>query len=111
MFDGLHHFHIRKRIHQKHEKFPHPNKWKRLMDKLIYVVGIVGPTMAIPQLLEIWIKKNAASVSLLSWVGFLCVSIFWLTYGLMHKEKPIILSSSLWIFFYSLIVSGIIIYG
>ena len=64
---GLHHFYKRKRIYQKLEPYPHPNKWKRLMDKLIYAVGIFGPVMTIPQLTKIWLDKNAAGVSAISW--------------------------------------------
>ena len=39
MLNGYHHFHRRKRIHLKHEKYPHPNKWKRLIDKISQAVG------------------------------------------------------------------------
>lgn len=108
---GVHHFHIRKRIHQNHESYPHPDKWKRLMDKLIYVIGILVPIMTFPQLIKIWIDKNATGVSLISWSTYLIAAIFWLIYGIMHKEKPIIITNVLWIFFDIFIVVGIIIYG
>jgi len=39
----------------KEEPYPHPNKWKRLMDKLIYFAGVLGPIMTIPQLSKIWV--------------------------------------------------------
>jgi len=48
MTEGLHHFHRRKRIYQKHEPYPHPDKWKRFMDHAIYCVGVFGPIMTIP---------------------------------------------------------------
>ena len=111
MTDALHHFHIRKRIHQKHEPYPHPNKWKALMDKIIYAVGIAGPLLTIPQLTKIWVDKNASGVSIVSWSAYLVIGVFWLTYGIMHKEKPIILTYSLWIIINAFIVVGIIIYG
>ena len=111
MRQGLHHFHRRKRIHQKHEPYPHPNKWKRLMDKVIYVVVIVGVLMNIPQVAKIWIGQNATGVSVISWGAFFIISIFWLIYGIMHKEKPIILSSIGVMFFQALVVIGTLIYG
>lgn len=111
MLNGYHHFHRRKRIHLKHEKYPHPNKWKRLIDKVIYVVGIGAPLMTIPQLTKIWIEKNASGVSVISWASYLIAAIVWLIYGIAHKEKPIILAYSLWIIFEILIVVGTLMYG
>jgi len=107
---GLHHFSRRKRIYQKHEPYPHPNKWKRLMDKLIYVIGILGPIMTIPQLMKVWIEKNVAGLSIVSWGAYLIIAIFWLVYGIMHKDKPIVFSSGLWIIVHSLIIVGVVLY-
>ncbi len=59
---GLHHFHARKRIHKRHEPYPHPDRLKKFMDKAIYFIGAFGPIMAIPQLVKIWVEKNAAGV-------------------------------------------------
>jgi uncharacterized protein with PQ loop repeat len=108
---GLHHFHTRKRIHQKHEQYPHPDKWKRFMDKAVYAVGALGPLLTVPQLIKIWIDKNAAGVSVVSWSGFILYGFFWLAYGIMHKEKPIIFTYTLWIIFQAFIVIGAVIYG
>ncbi|MFC1691296.1 SemiSWEET family sugar transporter [Nanoarchaeota archaeon] len=107
---GLHHFHKRKRIHHKHEQYPHPDKFKRFMDKAIYVVGVLGPIMTIPQLLKIWVDKNAIGVSLVSWIAYLIGAVFWVVYGIIHKEKPIIITYALWIVLDIFIVAGIIIY-
>ena len=109
--EGLHHYNTRKRIHQKHEPYPHPHKWKNFMDRMIYVVGVFGPIMTIPQLSKIWIEQNAAGVSAISWTAYLIAAIFWLIYGIMHKETPIILTYSLWIILEVFIIIGIIIYG
>lgn len=108
---GLYHFHKRKRIHQKLEPYPHPDKWKRLMDNLIYVVGIFGPVMTIPQLIKIWVEKNASGVSAISWAAYLIASLFWLAYGVMHREWPIIFNAVLWVVLEILIIIGAIVYG
>ena len=108
---GLHHFHRRKRIYLNHEPYPHPNKWKRLMDKLIYVVGIIGPIMTIPQVTKIWIEKNAGGISLIVWITYTITSAIWTVYGVMHKEKLIIFSSSMLFIMNLLIVIGALIYG
>jgi uncharacterized protein with PQ loop repeat len=107
MFKGWHHFHKRKRIHEKHEPYPHPDKLKNMMDKMIYVVGIMGPIMAIPQLFMIWVEKNTLGVSPITWSAFLVIGIFWLSYGVVHKAKPIITTYIGWIIMDTLIVIGI----
>lgn len=108
---ALHHFHLRKRIHLENQPYPHPDKWKNFLDRIIYVVGISGPIMTIPQLYKIWIEQNANGVSFISWTSYLVTSIFWLMYGLTHKEKPIIVTNICWVIINTLIIIGIIFYG
>ncbi|MBW2981380.1 hypothetical protein KY343_00740 [Candidatus Woesearchaeota archaeon] len=107
---GLHHLHKRKRIHVKHEKYPHPNKLKRFMDHIIYFIGIVGPLMTIPQIWKIWVGKNAAGVSIISWTAYFITAFFWLTYAVLHREKPLIFTYSIWIILEAMIVIGTILY-
>jgi len=108
---GLHHFHIRKRIHKHHEPYPHPDRTKRAVDKMIYIVALVGPLFNVPQLLKIWINQNASGVSAVSWGAFMFISGFWLLYGILHKEKPIIIANIFYMFFHAIILVGAILYG
>ncbi len=111
MVDGFHHFHKRKRISLKHEIYPSPNKLKRLVDGLIYLGGVLGPLLTIPQLTEIWFSKNASGVSIVSWGAYFIGAIFWLFYGLVHKEKPIIFTYGIWAILDLFIVIGVVIYS
>lgn len=108
---GLHHFHLRKRLHQKHQTYPHPDKFVRYLDGLIYIVGILGPVLTIPQVYAIWVIKDASGVSGLTWSAYLVFAFFWLLYGIVHKEKPIIISNCLWIVTEIIIVVGIFKYA
>ena len=108
---GLHHFHKRKRIHQKLEPYPHPHKWKRFMDNAVYAVGVFGPVMTLPQVATVWLEKNASGLSLISWIAYLLTAVFWFIYGIMHKEKPIIFTYGIWIVLDLLIVIGVLMYG
>jgi uncharacterized protein with PQ loop repeat len=108
---GLHHFHKRKRIFQKLEQYPHPDKMKRLMDHMIYFIGLIGPIMTLPQIATIWIDKNASGVSMITWATYLITSFFWLFYGIMHHEKPIMMTYTIWIFLEAFIVAGITMYN
>jgi uncharacterized protein with PQ loop repeat len=111
MSKGLHHFHKRKRVYENLEQYPHPDKWKNLLDKMIYFVGIFGPLMTAPQLAKIFIEKSAEGLSLITWASYVVVAIFWVIYGIAHKEKPIIVIYFFWVVVNSLAVIGILLYG
>lgn len=111
MATGLHHLYVRKRIHQKHEKYPHPNKWKRFIDKFIYIVAIFGPLIALPQVFKIWLNQDGSGVSILTWSGYLLGGIFWIIYGFTHKVKPIIITNIIWIALEIFIIIGIFKFG
>jgi uncharacterized protein with PQ loop repeat len=125
MASGLHHFHKRKRklkgkstsqlgspkkLKSPYET-PSRNKLKGFMDTIIYIVAVLGPLIAIPQVLKIWHAQDATGVSLITWVGYLAGGFFWLTYGVLHKEKPIVITNTLWIFVQIFIIVGIVRYG
>lgn len=78
------------------------------MDWFIYAVALLSPIMTLPQVTQIWIEKNVAGVSLLTWSSYTVFAVFWLTYGLIHREKPIILSNILGGSLNLIIVAGIL---
>ena len=111
MVAATHHLHKRKRVHLKKESYPHPNPWKRFLDKLVYVVGIIGPLSAIPQILKIWADKTAVGVSAITWAFYLIGSIIMLFYGITHKEKPLIIMYGSWVIINAIILIGVLIYS
>ena len=106
-----HHLHVRKRVHLKLEEYPHPDKLKNFLDKIIYVVGVLGPIMTLPQLFKIWVEKDASGVSLFSWSGYLMTASIWLVYAIVHKEKPLIITYISWIIVEVFLIIGIVIYN
>jgi len=107
---ALHHYHVRKRIHKKHEEYPHPDPWKRIMDRAIYPIGALGPLLTIPQLLTVWIHKDTSGLSLVTWVSWVVIAFFWLAYGITHREWPIIMTYIGWIAVELGVVIGILLY-
>lgn len=107
---GMHHYHLRKRIHEKKEEFPSNDKYKRFMDKAIYVIAIGGPFLYIPQVLKIWLEKTATGVSAISFAGAFIISSFWIIYGIIHKEKPILYANILYALLQAAVVIGALIY-
>lgn len=81
------------------------------MDKVVLAIGVIGPIMTIPQLIKIYFYRNAAGVSLISWATYLLCAVVWLQYGILHKDRAIILTYMLWIILDTLIVYGTIIYS
>jgi len=109
--NGMHHLHLRKRINLKDETYPHPEPFKRFMDKAIYVVGLLGILMTIPQIIQIYVLKNASGVNALTWGTYVFTAICWTIYGSIHKDKAVIITNALWILINFLVLLGVIIYG
>ncbi len=61
-----------------------------LLDRLVVFMGIVSIFATLPQVLTIWIGQDATAVSSLTWAYYSLFGIVLLSYGLVHKEKPII---------------------
>ncbi len=97
-------------IHHKHKR-SRPSQAHPFLDRLVYVAAIVSPLMTIPQLWKIWIEQNASGISLITWSTYLLVSIVWLSYGIAHKERAIILSNLFWVAMIPGIILGTILYG
>lgn len=111
MPDGIHHVHKRKRVHELNQPYPHPDKWMSTLDSLVFAVALFSVIMTVPQVLEIWGSKSAGNVSLMSWCAYNIASVFWVVYGIAHKEKVIIAVYSLYALLDALVVIGIILYG
>ena len=84
---------------------------KKALDKSIIFIGILSPIMTIPQIYKIFSNQSADGLSMISWITYIIVGSFWLTYGIVHKEKPIILVNIGWIIVNTGTLIGIILYG
>lgn len=87
---AFHHLHIRQRIYKNLEKFPHPQRTKNLLDRMMYVIGFVMPIMTIPQIMKILELRDATNLSLITWVASALSGIFFISYAVVHREKPLI---------------------
>lgn len=67
-----------------------------LLDRATLIAGIIGPVMTIPQLYQIYFFHSAAGVSVISWMAFGILDIPFLIYGIVHKDKPIVITYILW---------------
>ncbi len=104
MIHGLHNIHLTKRGKEAAER-------RLLFDKVMYLVGLFAPLMTVPQIYKIWVYQDAGGVSALSWGGYMLGSIFWFVYGIIHKEKPLIICNGVAAFLQFLVVVGTLFFS
>jgi uncharacterized protein with PQ loop repeat len=81
------------------------------LDKLTFVVGVIGPFTVLPQIYSIFSSHSAKGVSLATWTLIFIVTFPWILYGLAHKDKSIIVSFILWEIVNLSVVIGVLLYG
>lgn len=86
------------------------NRFKRILDKTVYFTGALSIVMAIPQVLQIHLNQSAAGVSFITWFMFMINAVIWTTYGIVHKEKPIMMMYISYFIIDMFIVVGILMY-
>lgn len=104
---GLHYL-LRKTRQLEKEDIENNKGLTSFINKFIYFVGGFGAAVIIPQVTKIWVYNEVEGVSLTTWGGFFIGSIFWLIYGLIHKEKPIVYTNAVVCLLDLLIIIGII---
>ena len=97
--DGHHHLSLRKRMHERLEPYPHPDAFKRFLDKIMMGVALIGPLATLPQVYQVFMTQDTKGLSLVTWTVWVLLSCVWLVYGLLHKEMPIVLSNLIYIVF------------
>ena len=80
------------------------------MDKLIIILGVVNIIATLPQVLLIWTEKSADGISVLSWGYYTFFAAMLLVYGILHREKPIIVNYTGGTILYGLVLIGAILY-
>lgn len=97
---------------RKHHVFIVAKKAKpKLVDRLTFIVAIVEPLTAAPQAVTIFAHRTAAGISLSTWVGFSCLDVIWVWYGIEHKTRAIIIESTLFLAIQLVIIAGGLLYG
>ena len=108
---GLHHLIKRKRITKKLEAYPSPRFWIRVFDRILLTIAVIGPLTALPQVWNVYTKHAVAGLSLASWSLWAFFNLFWILYGFVHKEKPLIITHILWFIMNLSIAIGILLYS
>ena len=99
------HHHIHKRTRKNKS-----SKLTNFFDRLVVLMGIVNLFATMPQVLEVWQGKDASGVSTLSWGYYSLFSAVLLLYGIVHREKPIIVTYVGAVILYAAVFVGSIVY-
>lgn len=89
------------------DRFP-SEAWLR---RLLGGMSIFTMLMTVPQVWIIWIGRQAAGVSLLSWGAYLVSALLWFWYGLRKRDRNIYLPCIGWIGLDAAVIAGAVIYG
>ena len=81
------------------------------LEKVLRAVSIATMLMTVPQVLTIWIGRDAGAVSLVAWAAYLFAACLWFVYGLRKKDKTIYLACVGWILLDAAVVIGVIVYS
>ena len=81
-----------------------------IVEKVSYIAVALGIIMTVPQIMTIWIEKKVDGVSIVTWVSYSLLTVFWIYYGVLHKEKPIIIGNVLGLLVNIAIVTGVLLF-
>ncbi len=106
-----HHIHQRKRNVVLTDEYVKPRNYVKLLDKTCIFFSVLMPATTLPQIYKIYATQNVVGLSLSMWVLYTIGVIPFLLYGIVHKEKPLIILNVLWLIAQFVIIVGILLYS
>jgi uncharacterized protein with PQ loop repeat len=79
--------------------------------RLLGLMSVFTLAMTVPQVWTIWVERQAAGVSVLSWGAYLLSALLWFVYGLQQHDKNIWLPCIGWIVLNAAVVAGALRYA
>ena len=81
------------------------------LERILRGLSVFTMLMTVPQVLTIWIGRDAAGVSLVSWLSYLLSACLWFFYGLQKGDKTIYLACIGWVVLDAAVVVGVLMHG
>ncbi|MGH8742068.1 MAG: hypothetical protein ACREUN_14210 [Burkholderiales bacterium] len=81
------------------------------MKRLLGALSLFTLVMTVPQILAIWVSREAAGVSLLSWSAYGISALVWFWYGVQKRDPNIYLPCVGWVLLDGAVIVGAAIYG
>jgi uncharacterized protein with PQ loop repeat len=80
------------------------------MQRLLGGLSLFTLVMTVPQIVTIWVGRQAAGVSLLSWSAYWLSALVWFWYGLRKRDRNIYLPCIGWLALDGAVIVGALIY-
>lgn len=104
-------YHHNKQLKKKRTLVVKKSAHTQLVDRATFVAAILEPVITIPQATVIFQHHTAAGVSLSTWVGYDVLTCVWIWYGIVHKERIILMYQSLFMIVQTAVIIGGLMYG
>ncbi len=79
--------------------------------RILPFVSIATMLMTLPQVWTVWVEREVAGVSLLSWGTYLVGACLWFIHGLVRRDKSIYVACIGWILLDAAVVLGVLLRG
>jgi len=89
----------------------HASRSDTVLRRLLGGMSVFTLLMTIPQVLTIWVGRQAAGVSILSWSAYLASAVLWFWFGLQKHDRNIYLPCVGWIALDGAVIVGAVVYG
>jgi len=94
----------------RHLSMRNRKKVRSWFDYFMYGIAMATPLVLLPQVFKLFSDKNVVGLSIDTWFLLGCLNMFWIVYGLVHREPPIYIGNFLVGILNFIIVYGIILY-
>lgn len=88
-----------------------PAHSETVLRRLLAAMSVFTLAMTVPQVLTIWVGRQAAGVSAWSWGAYLLSAVLWFFFGLQKRDRNIWLPCIGWIVLNGAVVVGALVYG
>lgn len=79
--------------------------------RLLGFMSVVTMLLTIPQVLTIWLRHEAAGVSVISWGAYFASAVLWFWYGVEQRDRNIYLPCIGWLALDAAVIAGALVYG
>ena len=82
-----------------------------LFERLVFVLGMINPLTAVPQLYQIFGTHSVGGLSLVTVGAALIMSVLWTAYGAMTRQPALWATNSAWIGMNGATAAGVIVFS
>lgn len=83
----------------------------RFIHKAIFFVAVMQPIAVVPQAIVVYRTQDASGLAIPTWLIYFAFDICWLWYGIADRQKPVIISATLFTLFEGSVAAGALLYG